>query len=58
MYENQYVLINIPESKQDKRVWIKINNPIERGWLIKYNKIEKEINKKEKNIFKISKNSL
>lgn len=52
------MLMNIPDNKHVKRVWIKINNPIANGWLVK--NINKEINKiiLDKKIFIISKNSL
>lgn len=51
-------MIIIPEIKQINKVWIKIINPMERGWFI--NNIIKEIKviKNEIEIFIISKNSL
>lgn len=36
IYENQYVLIIIPEIKQVNKVWIKIINPILNGLFRKY----------------------
>lgn len=58
IYENQYELMIIPLNKHVNIVWIKIINPIDKGWL--RNNINKENNIiiNDKIIFIISKNSL
>lgn len=51
-------MIIIPDKIQVNKVCNKIIKPIDKGWFKKYIKKEIKINIKEKNIFKISKNSL
>lgn len=58
MYENQYVLIIIPDNKHINNVCIRIINPIDKGWFKKIITIDKISINIERNIFIISKNSL
>lgn len=51
-------MINIPDKRQIIRVWIKIINPIDKGWFKNNIIVENIIIIIEKNVFNISKNSL